>query len=300
MIVAVLALAGLLLLVSLVVRLAIALLPLLLPEQNLFAKYGGGAAIVTGGTDGIGLEISRKLIAQGFRVHIVGLRTNRIDPSELPDGCELTHCDLGDRSAVAALCVWTTLNRPALLVHCAGCCVPSPFTAVRNPAAYIEAHVSSLVELTFAFLRARSSRGGIVFFSSQVSFWSSPFAALYAATKSFTSQFANSISAECPTVDVLCLAPGAVNQTSFFNRFPVHWYFSVVRSVGQLPETVASIVFRAMGKVRLLDTGILTVTTRMVAALVDDNIVNRIGQCAVGSLRTSQQFSQGDATSVSC
>jgi short-subunit dehydrogenase len=139
-----------------------------------------------------------------------------------------------------------------------------------------------------------------VFISSQVSFWSSPFAALYAATKSFTLQFANSISAEYPGVDILCLAPGAVNQTSFFNRFPSHWYFNVVRRVGQLPTTVASIVFRALGRVRLLDTGILTLITRMVAALVDDNIVNRIGQCVVGSLRTAQEFGQFDATSASC
>jgi short-subunit dehydrogenase len=268
-------------------RLAIAIYPWLLREQNIYAKYDGGSVIITGGTDGIGLEIARKLIAQGANAYIVGLETDKINQSELPSGSELVHADLGDPAVVGRMCSWIRANRPALLIHCSGSCVPSNFAECDAPRRYINSHISSLVELTSAFLNVRSSNGGIVFFSSQVAFWTSPFAALYAATKSFTAQFANSIAAEYPLIDVLCLFPGAVNGTSFFGSFPDHWYFTLIRMLGQSPKSVASLVLRALGRVRLLDCGILTLITRIVASFIDDNVINLAGQYAVRSLRKS-------------
>jgi short-subunit dehydrogenase len=150
--------------------------------------------------------------------------------------------------------------------------------------AYIDGHVGSLVELTVAFLKARPARAGLVFFASQAAFWTSPFASIYAATKSFTFQFADSISAECPSVDVLCVSPGAVNGTSFFELFPDFWFFWLVRKIGQTPGSVASLVFRAIGRVRLVDTGVFTSITRIATSFIYANLVNMAGQIAARSL----------------
>jgi hypothetical protein len=60
--------------------------------------------------------ISRKLIAQGFNVHIVGFKSSRITQSKLPDGCQLSENDLSDPLFVSRLCDWISLNQPALIV----------------------------------------------------------------------------------------------------------------------------------------------------------------------------------------
>jgi short-subunit dehydrogenase len=279
---------ALLIALALLLRIAISVFPWLLPEQNLHQKYCGGSALITGGTDGIGLEIARKLLAQGINVRIVGLHTGKIPEHELPPGSSLIEGDLGDPEILHSLCSWISENSPALLIHCSGFCIPMSFESYPNPGQYVQSHVSSLVELTQAFIAARPAKSGIVFFSSQVAFWSSPFAALYAATKAFTGQFATSIAAEYPSIDVLCLFPGAVNGTSFFSHFPQHWYFKLIQALGQSPSGVASLVFRSIGRIRLVDSGVLTMLTRIATAFVDANIINFIGGIAVDSLRPAQ------------
>lgn len=263
----------------------IAILPFFLPEQNFVRKYGNKHAVITGGTDGIGLKIAKKLIRQGMNVYIIGQKTDLIRQDELPNGSKLYECDLSDQRSVHNICQWIYENHPSMLIHCAGSCIPQSFTLIENPSIYINAFISSLVELTSAYIKSRNKNGGIVFFSSQVSLFSSPFATLYAATKSFTAQFANSLSAEFPNLDVLCLFPGAVIDTSFFKYFPNHWYFNIIRFIGQKSDTIASLVFRSLGRIRLVDTGLLTYGTRIFTSFVDQNIINFAGQIAVSSLR---------------
>ncbi|OHT15473.1 oxidoreductase, short chain dehydrogenase/reductase family protein [Tritrichomonas foetus] len=275
--------------ICILLKIFMALLPFFFLEQNLLNKYGHGYAVITGGTDGIGLKITRKLISQRFKVCVVGLKTDKICQNELPSDSILIEGDLSERHIVEEVCKWITDKNPSLLINCAGICIPQIFSTIEKPSKYIDAHISSLVELTSSFIKARNRHGGIVFFSSQVALFSSPYAALYAATKSFTAQFADSLSAENPGLDILCLFPGAVNDTSFFKSFPNHWYFNLIRLIGQKPTTIASLVFKALGRVRLLDTGLLTYVTRIATVFVDQNVINLAGQIVASSLRSQME-----------
>lgn len=285
MIVELLVLFALITLLFLSLRAIIATSPWLLPEQNIMKKYGSSLAIVTGGTSGIGLEISKKLMSQGMRVIIVGMKTTNITDGMLTNGSSLKLVDLGDEDAVKDLCSLIEAEKPSLLVHCAGSCIPSLLIHERNPAKYITTFISSLVDLTASFLKVRQKNGGIVFFASQVAFWCSPFASLYAATKSFTAQFATSIAAEYPELDVLCLYPGAVNDTAFFDNFPSHWYFKLIRIIGQSAKSVSSLVFRSLGRVTMVDCGILSILSRIFICFFDENALNLIGRLATSELR---------------
>ena len=290
MLVEALAAFAVLVLICVGLRVLISVVPAVLPEQNLRRKYGPGLAVVTGGTSGIGLEIARKLMGQGMRVMIVGLRTEGVDA--LQNGSCVKRLDLGDRDSVRELCSVIEAEKPVMIVHCAGLCVPSLLVREQDPSKYVETYVSSLVELTTAFLRGRQSHGGIVFFASQVAFWCSPFAALYAATKSFTAQFATSVAAEYPGIDVLCLYPGAVNDTAFFDKFPNHWYFKVIRLIGQSAKSVASLVFRALGRVTMVDSGILAIASRLFLCCCDENVVNLAAKFATVNLRKEMEAKQ--------
>lgn len=285
MILEILALIGFIGLACFLIRILVSLLPCVLPEQNLYRKYGHGYALVTGGTDGIGLSITRKLISQGISVYVVGLDAGKLSSHDLPEGSILRHDDLGDPNVVKGICQWIKEYRPILLINCAGLCVPSSFLSVDSPSHYVETYLSSLVDITQAFLHARQSRGGIVFFSSQVSYWTSPFASLYAATKSFTSQFANSLAVEFPKIDFLILHPGAVNGTSFFNSFPNYWFFNFIRFFGQNCDTVSSLVFRSLGRIKSVDSGIYAILSRVFVSLFDSNLLNFIGWVASGPLQ---------------
>ena len=280
-----LAFIGFLFLFLIFIRFIITYLPRILPEQDLGKKYHKGYALITGGTDGIGLEISKKLIEQGFSVNIVGLQTDKIKNFELPENSILTICDLSEPENTKQLCNWIEIYQPKLLIHSAGYCEPYSFHLIKEPRKYNEAFISSMVDLTSTFLKVRKNNGGIVFFSSQVSFFSNPYASLYAATKAYTEQFARSIALEQPNLDVLVVLPGAVNNTSFFNKFPKYWAFSLIRLLGNDVKTASSIVFRSLGRVSSIDFGLYTFSTRIIISLLDSNIVDFFGKVVTYPLR---------------
>ena len=187
----------------LISRLLISIIPHFFSKQNLNQKYQNNYAIITGGTDGIGLTISKELTKQGFIVYIIGKETNKLSLNDFNLGSKIHFCDLENHKNIEEICNWIELNHPSLLINASGLCIPSLFKEINNPSEYISAHISSLVEITQCFIKNHSKKSGIVFFSSQVSFWSNPFASLYASTKSFTDQFARSISIENPDIDIL-------------------------------------------------------------------------------------------------
>lgn len=256
-----------------------------LPVQDLMAKYRSKFAIVTGGTDGIGLSIVKKLAKQGFSIYVIGLDTKKVMIDDLPSGSVIDNSDLSSAESGIRICKWIEECKPSFLVHAAGLCIPSKFDMIDEPNKYIDAYISSMVQITQTFLKYRKREGGIVFFSSQVALWSNPFASLYAATKAFTHQFARSIAIENPNIETLVISPGAVNGTSFFRHFPYYWYFYLIRLIGQDCETVSNLVFKSLGKVSSVDTGILTYVTRIMSGLVDSNIIDKLASIAAKPLQ---------------
>ncbi|EAY06988.1 oxidoreductase, short chain dehydrogenase/reductase family protein [Trichomonas vaginalis G3] len=266
-------------------RFVIAMLPRILPAQDLGAKYQKGYALITGGTDGIGLQIALKLVEQGFDVHIVGLKTEKLNQIQLTENSKISFCDLSDISVTNELCQWIETYQPKLLIHTAGFCYPSYFHKINNPHKYNQAFITSMVDLTAAFLKIRKTNGGIIFFSSQVSFFSNPYASLYAATKAYTEQFARALAIEYPKLDILVLLPGAVKRTAFFDHFPQFWAFKLIQLLGNDVESASSVVFRALGRFSSVDFGFYTYITRIGVGLLDANVIDQTSKFITAPLR---------------
>lgn len=94
-------------------------------------EVAGKTALVTGGTDGIGLEIARQLKAKGAAVAVVGRRAELLERAAA-EGLERIAADLSTAEGCAALAAaWG--DRPLdLLVNNAG--ASAPFEAEGDPA----------------------------------------------------------------------------------------------------------------------------------------------------------------------
>lgn len=79
----------------------------------------GKTALVTGGTEGIGLEIARQLKAKGATVIVCGRRQTALDAA-LADGLEAVRADLSDAAGCDALIDAVALRPVDILINNAG------------------------------------------------------------------------------------------------------------------------------------------------------------------------------------
>jgi 3-oxoacyl-[acyl-carrier protein] reductase len=79
-------------------------------------------AVITGGSSGIGAELARRLVADGWRCVLVARGEERLREVAGELGAEAEVCDVGDRAAVEALAARVTERHPRikLLVNNAG------------------------------------------------------------------------------------------------------------------------------------------------------------------------------------
>ena len=93
-------------------------------------ELAGKQALVTGGTDGIGLELARQLKGRSARVAVVGRRAELLDRART-EGFDAISADLDSAEGCAAL-IATWADRPLdLLVNNAG--ASPPFEAEGDP-----------------------------------------------------------------------------------------------------------------------------------------------------------------------
>ncbi|KAJ4460121.1 putative beta-keto acyl reductase [Paratrimastix pyriformis] len=250
-----------------------------LPEQNLFRKYGGSPhtrslwAVVTGGSNGIGLEYCKHAASQGFNLLIIALPDDCLAAAastlrtEFPGVLVET---LGVNFRDTSLCFGGTLgerlrtwikdgHEVALLALNAGVCLFED-AAWGTPGQLDMLHINVLANMhvftalypTICQRDTAGRRGGVLFTSSCMGCIPDPYGAGYAASKAYLASYALSLGPEAALhrVDVLALCPGFVRGTHFTRSLPKGGLavLAALRLISQTPSQVASAAWRALGR----------------------------------------------------
>jgi len=180
----------------------------------------GRAALVTGGTRGIGLAIARRLLESGARVLVCG----RSQPVLLPSGVAFATADVRDPDQAAAVVNETAgrFGRLDIVVNNAGGS-PSVPAAVASPNLVMAVVRLNLLAPFFvaqaanAIMQAQAGGGQIINIGSVSAIRPAPGTAAYAAAKAGLITLTQALAIEwAPAVRVNCVTAGLVHtdQTS--------------------------------------------------------------------------------------
>jgi len=191
-------------------------------------------ALVTGGSSGIGLALSARLLARGYRLLWVSLDEAEITQSkaalttQFPEAeIEGLALDLGKAHAVERIIQWAEGRGGIdLLVNNAGFGVygASVELAVEAEQAMVDVNAKALHALCRAFIPRLTDRGGgtILNIASNSAFVPTPGLAVYAATKAFVRHYSLALRDELDQADspvrVVTVCPSAVSDTPFKER----------------------------------------------------------------------------------
>jgi uncharacterized protein len=190
----------------------------------------GSAALVTGASSGIGLELARQLCARGHDLVLVARRTDRLDAlaEELRGRhgrrVEVMSCDLADATARAGLLGELSALDLELdvLTLCAGFGLGGPFLEADPDriTAMVRTNVEAVMVLCRALIppMAARRRGAVLLVSSMAGNQPMPNFAAYAATKAAVTSLAEALHCELAehALTVTALCPGGV--TTEFSR----------------------------------------------------------------------------------
>jgi NAD(P)-dependent dehydrogenase (short-subunit alcohol dehydrogenase family) len=171
--------------------------------------FSGQAALVTGGTAGIGAAIAGGLADAGCRVVAAGLPVPNDATGQPFDGVEVTRLDVCDAKSVQNLVAG--FDRLDILVNCAG--------IIRREAEYeldtfervMDVNLLGTMRMCVACRRLMSKQGGsIVNIASMLSFFGAGLAPAYSASKGAVAQLTKSlaISWAAERIRVNAVAPG--------------------------------------------------------------------------------------------
>ena len=169
-------------------------------------------AVVTGGTQGIGLACALALAEAGHQVFCLARRADT-----LPTGLEYLHCDVADREAVNAAfaAIAATAGRIDILVNNAGIAGSEDLSDADDAVwdAQIAVNLSGAYRCTRAALSLMNSPGRIVFIASVLGLHAVPDQIAYCASKhgvvGLARAFALALAPRGITVNAIC--PGWVD-----------------------------------------------------------------------------------------
>ena len=185
-------------------------------------------AVVTGASSGIGFELARQFVQNGFDVLIAAEDDGITEAARaLADGAriESLKVDLATYEGVEQLYARIqSFGRPleAIAIN-AGVGVGGGFTETKleDELKLIQLNVTSAVHLAKRVARDMVKRGGgrILFTSSIAAIMPAPFEAVYGASKAFLLSFSEALRNELADagVSVTALLPGPT-ETNFFHR----------------------------------------------------------------------------------
>jgi len=188
--------------------------------------------LITGGSSGIGFEMSKIFAAQDFRIFWVTISEEEVLREEkallaLFPNLEISYLiqDLSQADAAKNVFDWfQSKNTPLdVLINNAGYALygMSHNLAIEKELNMLELNVTTLFKLTRLFLAdmMKSDSGTIINISSNTSFQPVPKMALYAATKAFVSHYSQALNEELKmsnsNVKIITVCPSAIKDTNF-------------------------------------------------------------------------------------
>lgn len=246
--------------------------------MNDLQRYGGWA-LITGASSGLGREFARLIAASGVNCVLVGLEGERLEAlaGELSDrhsvACRFLEQDLtadGFLERVEAV----TSNIPVgILVNNAGIGCGGEF-ATRDPkrvAQVVRLNCLAPAMLARMFLPQMLAReaGAIIMVASLQGFISSPFEAMYCASKAFGLHFGEALWGELRNapVDVITVCPAGM-KTDFFKADGFSkqdcermWKFS------SDPTSVAALTLKKLGRKPTLAPNVAWLTSLLARVL---------------------------------
>jgi len=229
-------------------------------------------ALITGGSSGIGLALSRRLAERGARLLWVSLDQDELDSAraavlaEFPDRqIETLALDLSAPDAAARVFQWAGgLGGVSLLVNNAGLGMygDSADLPLQGEQTMVAVNIGALHALTRLFLTTfqDQGRGTIVNIASNSAFVPTPRLAVYAATKAFVKHYSDALQQELEgagsPVRVMTVCPSAVSDTPFQARAAMDRVRTFSSFSATSAEEVASDIVKGLdAQTRLVVTG---------------------------------------------
>lgn len=225
------------------------------------------AALITGGSGGIGEAFARRLAAEGFDLFLTARNEDKLMSicSDLERNYGISAnffaADLTNTETPGALFEFAEKNniRVDWLINNAGFGSMGDFVSLdlENELNMIKLNVSSLAALTHLFLpqMRKNGNGVVINVSSAAGFQPIPFMATYAATKAFVSSFSEAIAEENRPfgITVLALCPGPT-ETNFFDAAKMDAESTAIK----IPQTADEVVETALRAIKRKRTKILS------------------------------------------
>ena len=203
---------------------------------------GGGLALVTGASSGIGAAVADHLGREGRQLVLVGRNGPRLDAVAARTGGRPVRADLRTGTGVDTVCA--AAGGVSLLVHAAGVGMagPLPDTPPGTVDDLVAVNLTAPVQITRRLLPGLRERRGHVVFVASIAALGVADEAVYSATKAGLRGFADALRAELGVgVGVTTVLPGAVAtpflaRRGYDRRFPRP--VSAERVAGALVEGV--------------------------------------------------------------
>jgi short-subunit dehydrogenase len=175
-----------------------------------------GAALVTGGSSGIGLAIARMLRDEGFELTLVSRRPERIEAAAAELGAAAIAADVSEAEECERIVVEhrDRFGRLDVLVNSAGIGIGGRIETAGNTTISSRVNLRGLFLVTQAAIPLlRESRGWIVNLASIAGTVPTPGLATYGATKAAVIALTRSLNAELDAdgVRAIALCPGFVD-----------------------------------------------------------------------------------------
>ncbi|MBN9671535.1 SDR family NAD(P)-dependent oxidoreductase [Roseibium aggregatum] len=166
-------------------------------------------ALVTGGTRGIGLGVTRTLLAEGWAVTATGVNDDEVAACPDDDGLTAVRLDVTDEDRIAEL--FTGLGQLDGLVNCAGILLRGEEYDIGKFCKVIDVNLTGTMRMCLAahpFLER--SGGAIVNTASMLSYFGGALVPAYSASKGGVAQLTKSLAANWASdgIRVNAVAPG--------------------------------------------------------------------------------------------